>query len=377
MEVKKGATGRITGLTDLLSDITRDDVLRVLSAFSMSAAEEQGFADSTDFDLVFEGGAFPPKAVLGLAAERVVGRPLKSDEFSGGEGSSCFRILRVLGFTIQPKSVLHSTFSSAGTRLSPTSLYPFKVGSRYSRRDVFDVLGIDDPSGGPWYTGYASYGGDWFIFCGVGAAGRTGHDYGNHFEGDDLLWHGKSQSSVRHKSIQGLLKPSGRTYVFCREDDRSPFTFAGVGTPKQVRDVTPVEVLWQLSPVTNAASRPEVLPEEIAEPATVVEGAKKTVTVNAYERDRTARERCIAHWGVVCVVCGFDFERRYGALGVGFIHVHHLKPLAEIGERYHLDPVQDLRPVCPNCHAMLHRSRQVLSIQQLRRILENQGGAKG
>ncbi len=371
MEINKGATGRITGLTDLLSGMTREDVLRVLSTFSMAAAERHGFANSIDFDLVFEGRAFPPKAVLGLASERVVGRPLTSDEFSGGEESSCFRILRQLGFTIQPKSGRQPTSLPTDTRPSPERLHPFEVGRQYSRRHVFDLLGIDEPGGGPWYTGYASYGGDWFIFCGVGAAGRTGHDYRNQFAGDDLLWYGKSASSLRNKSIQGLLNPGGRTYIFYRDDNRSPFTFAGVGTPKRVRDVTPVEVLWQLNPVTAADNHPEVLPEEIAEPSTVVEGAKRTVTVNAYERDRSARERCLAHWGVVCVACGFDFERRYGALGAGFIHVHHLKPLAEIGEQYHLDPVADLRPVCPNCHAMLHRNEQVLSIQQLQEILLN------
>jgi Predicted restriction endonuclease len=66
-------------------------------------------------------------------------------------------------------------------------------------------------------------------------------------------------------------------------------------------------------------------------------------------------------------VCGFDFEKRYGAIGVGFIHVHHLVDIASIGGRYQVDPVRDLRPVCPNCHAMLHREKPALSIQELKR----------
>ncbi len=42
----------------------------------------------------------------------------------------------------------------------------------------------------------------------------------------------------------------------------------------------------------------------------------------------------------------------YGELGEGVIHVHHLKELRSLGEEYQVDPIEDLRPVCPNCHAI-------------------------
>lgn len=372
MDITKGPTGRIKRLRQLLSGMSRADVVVVLERFSLQKAAVYGFADSTDFDLVHEGKTFPPKAVLGLAAERVVGRPLTADEFSGGESSACFAVLRGLGFDIEPKAMPQSTDSSSsstgtgGTQLLSSKRYPFTVGSRYHRRDVFRVLGIEDPGGGPMYTGYAAHGDDCFIFCGVDSAGRTGHDYKNRFIGEDLLWHGRNGSRLTQRSIQGLLNPTGHTYIFFRGDNRDAFTFAGVGTPKEVRDVSPVEVLWTLQPCRSDDPDPGLLPEEIALPTTVIEGAKKSITVNAYERDRDARKRCIEHWGLACVVCGFDFERQYGDIGVGFIHVHHLKPLAEIGQEYTLDPVADLRPVCPNCHAMLHRGDDVLSVDTLR-----------
>jgi hypothetical protein len=212
IDLKKGPTGRINGLTEVLAGVTREDVLNVLSGFSMSEVGHYGYADSTDFDLVYAGMCFPPKAVLGLASGRAVGRPLTSDEFSGGEGSPCFRVLRSLGFTIEPKA---AQTSGRGTVVG--SAYPFEVGQKYLRRDVFAVIGIDDPSGGPWYTGYTQHGDDWFIFCGVGAAGRTGHDYHNRFLGNALLWYGKTGSSIRQPSIQGLVAPRGFTYIFCRE----------------------------------------------------------------------------------------------------------------------------------------------------------------
>jgi hypothetical protein len=111
-------------------------------------------------------------------------------------------------------------------------------------------------------------------------------------------------------------------------------------------------------------------PEEIEPPKTVPEGAKKTVVVNAYERNPDARDSCIEKWGLNCVVCNFNFEGAYGETGKGFIHVHHLVPLSTIGKEYELDPENDLRPVCPNCHAMLHRQKTVLSIEELKDILK-------
>lgn len=104
------------------------------------------------------------------------------------------------------------------------------------------------------------------------------------------------------------------------------------------------------------------LPEEV--PETLIEGAKKTITVNAYERNPAARNACIKEYGVVCTVCNFDFEAFYGHRGKGFIHVHHLRSLAGVGQEYEVDPINDLRPVCPNCHAMLHRKGNI-SIEDL------------
>ena len=245
--------------------------------------------------------------------------------------------------------------------------FPFVVGMQYTRADVFRAVGIEPaPVGGPWFTGYAAYGNDWFIFCNVGIAGRTGHDYDNHFDGDQLVWFGKSNSRLGQPSTESLLRPQGAVYVFFREQDRDPFTFAGLGSPGKTFDQKPVKVVWNFSGV-NGSRLPSNSSEEIdpEEARTVFEGARRSVQVNVYERDPTARLRCLAKWGCVCVVCQFDFGARYGDLGRGFIHVHHLRPLGEVREGYQLDPVKDLRPVCPNCHAMLHRRKPALSIYEL------------
>lgn len=111
-------------------------------------------------------------------------------------------------------------------------------------------------------------------------------------------------------------------------------------------------------------------PDEIAAPEAYFEGATKQVSVSIYERNPVARAKCIEHYGVRCAVCDFDFESVYGERGRGFIHVHHLIPLTTIGHQYRLDPIKDLRPVCPNCHAIIHRGRTVLTIEALRKQLQ-------
>jgi hypothetical protein len=112
---------------------------------------------------------------------------------------------------------------------------------------------------------------------------------------------------------------------------------------------------------------PPLYPDEIVDTSgTIFEGAKQQVTVNRYERSPKARTKCLAHHGHRCKVCDLDFAERYGDIGRGFIHVHHLIPLADIGEKYEIDPLNDLIPVCPNCHAMLHKRIPPVTVEALR-----------
>lgn len=245
---------------------------------------------------------------------------------------------------------------------------PFVVGDTYSKSDIYRIATVPVPKQrGNWDTGYTKWRGDWYIFCNVGAPGRTGHDYANKFVGDELHWFGKTRSHVRQDSIVSMLDPASIIYVFYRENDRAPFVFAGRGRARlRTSNTVPVELTFSFD--DSADQRPEFLPEEVANRATYVEGATRTITVNVFERNPQARKNCIRAHGIACTICGFDFASRYGEIGKGFIHVHHLKPLGEIRAEYQLDAIKDLRPVCPNCHAMLHRRTPPYSIEEMRQI---------
>jgi HNH endonuclease len=113
----------------------------------------------------------------------------------------------------------------------------------------------------------------------------------------------------------------------------------------------------------------QLFPNEISNSTPVVEGAKRQVIVNSYERDASARKLCLHKWGVNCSVCNLNFEKVYGKIGNGFVHVHHLTPISSIKEEYVLVPERDMRPVCPNCHAMLHQRDPPFLIEELRDII--------
>lgn len=245
--------------------------------------------------------------------------------------------------------------------------YKFKVGEGYAKTDIYRICSVPEAKQkGNWNTGYTNYKGDWFIFCNVGVAGRTGHDYENRFIDDELVWYGKSKSHVGQESIKSLIDPASNVYVFYREEDRAPFTFAGIAKAKNYQASMPVRVTWSFLGIIDSCL--EVLAEEVVDSECCIEGATKTISVNTYERNPQARAACLAAHGYNCVVCGFDFENEYGEIGKDYIHVHHLKQLADIGVEYELNPVEDLRPVCPNCHSMLHRKRPAFSVQELQQI---------
>ena len=55
--------------------IGRVHILEALG--DLTEGREHGFGESTKYDVLYEGERFPPKAVVGLAAARLIGKPLR------------------------------------------------------------------------------------------------------------------------------------------------------------------------------------------------------------------------------------------------------------------------------------------------------------
>ena len=91
------------------------------------------------------------------------------------------------------------------------------------------------------------------------------------------------------------------------------------------------------------------------------------------ERDskisRKAKAKRLTETGKLeCDVCGLNFAQMYGERGNGFIEAHHTKPVAELGGK-EKTRIADLALVCSNCHRMLHRGKKLLSVSQLKTII--------
>lgn len=200
------------------------------------------------------------------------------------------------------------------------------AGERFSTLDFVEKLQTFAPA--VWSELLASY-------------GAGGKGVGRHYS---------AYSRVAH-ALQHLLR-DGR--LFKLDYGAAP---EGYGSP--------VIRYWTTDP-NNVG---QLYPDEIGEDLGYPEGAATRVMVNKYERSSAARKACIEHHGTRCAACKIDLGEIYGSRGQGFIHVHHLKPLSEIGERYTVDPINDLVPVCPNCHAIVHRAEPMLAIGELVELL--------
>lgn len=101
------------------------------------------------------------------------------------------------------------------------------------------------------------------------------------------------------------------------------------------------------------------------------EGRRRRSFSSAVERNATARRLCLEHYGPTCVVCGMNFEEVFGEEFSGIIDIHHLNPISQKSGDHLVDPIEDMVPLCPNCHRMIHRKKDgVYSPDELRRLVE-------
>lgn len=107
----------------------------------------------------------------------------------------------------------------------------------------------------------------------------------------------------------------------------------------------------------------------------IAEGVKKVAEVAVYERSKKLRDFAIQYFTkddrISCNCCSFNFGDFYGEeIGKGFIEIHHTKPIftyedEDIENTLQL-AVENLTPVCSNCHRMIHRNwKKPLEIQVL------------
>lgn len=108
----------------------------------------------------------------------------------------------------------------------------------------------------------------------------------------------------------------------------------------------------------------------------VTEGGILIAVHKRYERNRSIilkKKKAVLekHRTLRCEVCDFDFSEVYGELGNDFAECHHTKPVSQM-QPGDTTTAADLSIVCANCHRMLHRGREWMSIVALKKVFEKE-----
>jgi predicted HNH restriction endonuclease len=170
-------------------------------------------------------------------------------------------------------------------------------------------------------------------------------------------------SALDFKSGGAYLEviPAGRESNYWRDGVRS----IDVETYQKMLKLAGVKV--------GAQAPPPAAPEPTDSSIDFESGSEGSPTLRyvvTYERDPKYRRQALAIHGLTCKACDENMAERYGAYAHGLIHVHHVVPVSTYDAPCKIDPGTDLVPVCPNCHAVIHRKKaRTLTIAEVRAML--------
>lgn len=327
-----------------LSDITRSAVLQAIQEYDTlgkdAFLQRYGFKEARSYLLEHEGRTYDSKAVVGVAHKCTAGRPLKSSEFSGGD-QHVGRLLRDLGFEVR------------FVRDPPWKRDEIILACALVVDNVWKELRPGDPE----VAELSSF-----------LRGLPLHP-----------------QNVRSEAFRGVNSVSRKTTDLAT---RCP-AYEGAKTRGGKLDTEVVHAFWEEPERMMAAAAriralagefeelPPVDDSEEGEEFSAVEGGLLLRAHRVRERNpKLKREKLaqVSHQGrpIACEVCAFDFGRFYGPHGAGYIECHHVVPLHHVGESE--TRLADLALLCSNCHRMIHRSKQWLTPEQLRKLVEEQSG---
>ncbi|MEA1080759.1 DUF3883 domain-containing protein [Marinobacter qingdaonensis] len=245
MSIEFGKAGRINRLGSLLKNLSREEVLEAVSRFEKLGRKVDSFDESSRYDLIINGKAYPPKAVFGLAASAHLNFDVKSQHFVGGEASASFRILQRLGFEIKPKTY------------RPGRKEGLILHGNYSRRDAWKILGEGDT----FRAGSGTWGlqgiirdrplpGDAVLFVTLGS--YEGNQYEDAVTEDGaLIWKSQAEQTQASPAVRQLVahdETRNLVCLFLRTEESAPYTYFG---PLSFREwdpasEKPVHIVWNI-----------------------------------------------------------------------------------------------------------------------------------
>jgi len=330
--------------------ITREHILAAILDLKMGVSH--GFGESTSYDLLYEGRHYPPKAVVGLAAGKLLGSPLGPYDFKGGLEMICFKTLRTNGFQIvtkthfitssesQPESKGRNPSWSRDELILALHLYfthpPLTINKDH--RAVIELSSILNALGTKLRRiengKFRNENGVYMKLCNFL---RLDSSYG----GAGLKGGGKLEEEVwnLYAENRSELERIAASIVAAITDDDTLF-------PDDLEDPDATEF-----PEGALLYRAHLRRERNRQLVAKAKAAAKRRSPD-----------------LSCEICSFSFVQRYGELGEDFIECHHTIPVSSMkpGDKTRL---KDVALLCSNCHRMVHRRKKWLSIVELRTIL--------
>lgn len=133
------------------SGLTRENVLRALADIDQGNIPDR--SNSTTYDLINKARRYPPKLVLSLAVKHASGEEYDRDDFTGGEQSPAFKLLRKLGFEIIEKKIVRELLEKFLAQANAAqSLVTRDYPKRYRQLDVKISFGAGVLARIPWIS---------------------------------------------------------------------------------------------------------------------------------------------------------------------------------------------------------------------------------
>lgn len=190
---------------------------------------------------------------------------------------------------------------------------------------------------------------------------------------------GRKKFNKLYKSNQSVINSKEENYpilVFCRNAKGQKFELEGEYYFERIEESSIYDQYFILVKRSDNELSRLIDQGRLDSQGKVTKEGKLIVKLHkTRERDRKIIKDAIAHakklFGeITCVVCGFNFEKRYGERGKDFIEGHHNVPLSQLDDEGGETRIEDISLVCSNCHRMIHRKLPWLTIEQMKEIVK-------
>jgi hypothetical protein len=373
--------------TKIPEGILAADIIAAASLFS-SESVSHDFHESEKFDVIVEGKRFPPKAILGLAAVRILGAPLKPSDFSGGEDSQCFKLLRSLGFEVllkeppsawifqgNPDQFDIEGFLSEGEEVEwavrqKHYASTMKVGqivflwkAAGKRKEQSGIVGVSEIIIEPREVDEDSSAKKfWRTDQPIGRQLRVRLKLRRRFLRENILAAASLAESESLNDLPIFALRTSTNYPLNRSHYEALTQLTGGGSQVPLSEK-------ELAELFSSESDPEKLDQkvrrikslrELPKPDGAINPLRTTRSVELIERKPLVKAWVLREANGVCELCE-QIGPFMDSDGQPFLEVHHIKPLSENGE----DSVRNAVALCPNCHRRCHygSDRQEIAVK--------------